>query len=369
MTLMIPYWKIRRELRRIKDQLLGGLIYPLEVFRTRRYDREKYQALRIRLGANPLQDKVAVFLVGHPASQRGGIEHTLKHLAERRLSVLLVINDSAKCMEGDWYLPYCSVVILRPNYGYDFGGYRDGLLWLKEQDHALSELLLINDSIWFPLVEADNTIERARESGVDVFGLRAIRESSEGIDGHQVYGVASSFLLLSTRVIQRPEFWSFWSNLVMSNIKRSVIKRGEHRINDIFRLANCALAASVDSAQISFAIAAPQFMRFLESGCAALKWEVENINCRLALVGGSISSSADILFPVMLSLGSMKNELTTCLIALGVSPALRKAVEYPSEREALKRVAISVDENHLPLSTVVRNEILQHVKVLEKRYE
>jgi len=362
----IPYWKLKRELRRIKDQLLGALIYPLEVFRTRRYDREKRQILRIRMGANPLSDKIAVFLVGHPASQRGGIEHTLKHLVEQGLSVLLVINDSAKCMEDDWYLSYCSAVISRPNYGYDFGGYRDGLLWLKEQDHALSELLLINDSIWFPLLEGDRTLARARESGVDVFGLRAIRESSAGLIRHQVYGVASSFLLLSGRVVQRPEFWAFWSRLVMSNIKRSVIKRGEHRLNDIFCSINCVLAAAVDSAKISYAMASPQFNKLLKSGCPALKAEVKNINQRFALVVGTNSPSADILFPFMLSLGPMKNELTICMVSLGLSPALRKAVEYIAEREALKRFAASIAQDHLPICPVVQNEIFQHVHLLAK---
>lgn len=351
MGMKIPYWKLKRELRRIKDQLLGALIYPLEVFRTRRYDREKRQILRIRMGANPLSDKVAVFLVGHPASQRGGIEHTLKHLVEQRLSVLLVINDSAKCMEDDWYLSYCSAVISRPNYGYDFGGYRDGLLWLKEQDHALSELLLINDSIWFPLLDGDATIQCAREANETVFGLLALEQTVEAnqVSNLRPHRAGSFFVFIKGEVLERFEFWYLWQKMVLSDIKRAVIRRGEHALSDVL----VALGQSFDFSLSRLRIQ-QRVMSMTDAQIASLSEELDPTEkpADLELARKTLSKRLSYPNPLWAS--------PEILLRLGLLAFIKKSLEFQFPA-ALLKLAHELSVEPGIYSEIIRGEVSERL--------
>jgi len=61
-------------------------------------------------------------------------------------------------------------VIERPNFGYDFGGYRDGILLLEAWGIAPERLLILNDSIWMPLAPNSTLIDRFEAAEGAVIG-------------------------------------------------------------------------------------------------------------------------------------------------------------------------------------------------------
>ena len=350
----IPYWKLKREVRRIKDQFWGTLIYPLEILRTRRYDRDKHLLTRITNGHIPLSDQVAVFLVGHPASERAGVEHTLKHLVEQNFSTVLVINDSAKCLVGEWYLKYCSVVICRPNYGYDFGGYRDGLLWLEGRKSNLCELLLINDSIWFPVHSMDDTIATIRRRPCPALGLFLLEKSNRTPSNSITTStsrprIGSFFIFLKEPVFGNPAFWRFWHELVMSNIKRSVIKRGEHAFSDFLVREGVQLESLLSRDSLRLFLQRIPEAKLLP--CA----RSSKLSISFVTPAGSVEQKAAVVREEI-GRGYYLSACPDFLLSNKLLKFVKKSLEFDG-REVLEKVIGEMIENPSQYASTVRHEI------------
>ena len=74
---------------------------------------------------------------------------------------LLTSDDKAKA------LPMCWKIIVRSNFGYDFGGYQVGVLIAMRSGEPINQMLILNDSIWFPLQHDCDFLERveAKKNG------------------------------------------------------------------------------------------------------------------------------------------------------------------------------------------------------------
>lgn len=111
----------------------------------------------------------------------------------------------------------------RLNFGYDFGGYRDGLRLLEEQGLDPDWLLILNDSIWFPLHEDETMVARMEASGSPFLG--AMYE----LKGNRVHRshYESYFFLVARKARQSAAFRDYWRDYLMSSTKRKVLQRGE----------------------------------------------------------------------------------------------------------------------------------------------
>ena len=72
---------------------------------------------------------------------------------------LIVSNSPLSNKDKNLILEYSWVLIERKNFGYDFGGYRDGVLFISEKIIDLDKLILINDSTWFPIIDNNSFID------------------------------------------------------------------------------------------------------------------------------------------------------------------------------------------------------------------
>jgi Rhamnan synthesis protein F len=177
---MIPRWKLAREFDRAGQQLkaLGGLVW--EPFVQWRYDRNRPARLVVLSGTCELKDRIAVYLIFQPNGLRPSTLETCRLLEQSGYSVLAVSNAPLSDADSQTLAGHSWRVIQRPNYGYDFGGYRDGILHLLEAGITPRRLIVMNDSIWYPLSAADTLLDRIDASELDLAGTIVHRAMSSG---------------------------------------------------------------------------------------------------------------------------------------------------------------------------------------------
>lgn len=209
------------------------------LFATPYYDLVLSKQTRTHIGKIAWSPRAAVFLIFPRTGLKPSHLATLRYLAAKGYAAVVVSNIPLS--EGDRasVLDHCHRLIERPNFGYDFGGYRDGILSLRNDFERLESLVLLNDSCWFPLPGTSDWLEDARALGVDFAGaasnygvtpqppgsysLGAWTYRSDNPDFHY----CSFALRISQRLLRDTGFQRFWTGFGLTNDKLEVVQRGE----------------------------------------------------------------------------------------------------------------------------------------------
>lgn len=227
-------WQTKRMVRApftLVNVLLGTVWYDLVLARRKRV----YQ------GVVPESTRVAVYLI-YPV--HGLLESHIKalaHFLEHGYAPIIISNLTLNLGDRERLLACAHTLIERPNYGYDFGGYRDGLLFLSDRLHTLDRLVLMNDSVWFPVASCPPWLSAAEAKKLDVVGAVAncfndpfgMQEDASGAlswyydADHPRFHYCSFALSFGPAVLNNPRFLGFWKRLKLSNDKYVTIQRGE----------------------------------------------------------------------------------------------------------------------------------------------
>ncbi|MEL6464111.1 MAG: rhamnan synthesis F family protein [Pseudomonadota bacterium] len=233
---MASWWKIKRESSRIARQL-SGLVLPLLGYVNRFiYDSRRASTVTTHRGMVDLKDEVSILLVYQPNGILDSTIAQIQWLSDNGQSVLLVSNT--KITDEDRYklIPMCFLIVERPNLGYDFGGYREGVLQLRDRDIIPKFLYIMNDSIWLPISNDANVIREGREASEDVWGIFLSLDTKPrtrgAIDDEHIQ---SFFFRFSSSVLKDPGFWSYWEKMSLINSKRIVIKLRELQMGNYFK--------------------------------------------------------------------------------------------------------------------------------------
>ena len=129
-------------------------------------------------------------------------------------------------------------VIERPNIGYDFGGYRDGILSIAPLLPDLRCLWVLNDSAW--LVDPSGQwFAQARASNTDFtgcvsnYGIRKVDIKDHGriIWQHSFkdprFHYSSNTWRIGSNILQSNGFLRFWKRLQIRDSKYLTVRRGE----------------------------------------------------------------------------------------------------------------------------------------------
>ena len=106
-------------------------------------------------------------------------------------------------------------IIERVNEGYDFGGYQDGMLLIREFSDAFSEVLLINNSIFLLKNSLTELIQEVRDSDFDI---TSITSSSE-----ETFHLQSYFLHFKKRTLNDSGLWDWFFKLETNSNKRATV--------------------------------------------------------------------------------------------------------------------------------------------------
>lgn len=221
--------RLGQQLRGIPERLTDPL-------RLRRLNSLVSKGLPMIDGGQPLGDRVAVLLVYQPAGLAASTVFQCRWLAENGYSPLVIFNSPLSNNDRCQLAPQIWRGIVRPNFGYDFGGYRDALMTLDLWGIRPEGLLILNDSVWLPTLSDSDLLTRAADHPADIVG--SIMRDRRG----EVF-LESYFYRLSGDVLRRQEFRDYWTGLRLTSNKYHVIRRGERGFSKAMREAGVSMAA------------------------------------------------------------------------------------------------------------------------------
>lgn len=230
---MIPGWKLRREADRLRQQAqsIAGLLW--EPFVQRRYDRVRHNHLKITEATQPARKRIAVYLLYQPGDLLESTVDACRCLDQAGYSVLAVSNTELSPRSRDRLSASCWRLMERPNYGYDFGGYRDGILYIAEMGITPDWLLVLNDSVWFPLYDDSAPLTRFEASGLDLSGTIVHRSFGKSRWRQRKRVIESYFFLFNKRALKSDVFRDFWRKYRLSSNKYNAVHRGERRVAQV----------------------------------------------------------------------------------------------------------------------------------------
>ncbi|WP_281252879.1 rhamnan synthesis F family protein, partial [Solemya elarraichensis gill symbiont] len=222
---MPQFWKVRREMTRIADQFLAVPTFIAEVLWYEALHMFSRRQPRRYPGQQVAGKDVAIFLLYQPGGILASTVETCRHLVEQGYSIRIISNAPVSEVDRGRLAPYCQTIIERQNHGYDFGGYQFAINELLTEEVVPENLLLINDSIWFPVLTKCDLLQRLRSSAADFSGPVIYRHRKEKKTHLQSY-----MLHFRQSAIVHPAFRNFWSNYRKSSSKRWTIRYGEMRL-------------------------------------------------------------------------------------------------------------------------------------------
>jgi hypothetical protein len=238
---MIAGWKIRRELERLGQQVRGLTDRFTDPIAQRSLDRAVAAGLPSMNGAMAIGRKVALYLVYQPKGLEASTLATCRRLSQAGYTPLIVSNAPISSDNKTRLAPVVWRAIERPNFGYDFGGYRDGLIYPRHCDVAPDELLILNDSIWFGITPEADPFTRLDAQPANIAGT-ILRQSGT------VQFLESYLYRLRRPVLEHPPFTAYWENLRLTSNKYHVIRRGERGFSAAMQAAGVQVAGVYDSA-------------------------------------------------------------------------------------------------------------------------
>jgi hypothetical protein len=236
---MPPVWKIKRELSRVVEQLHG--IYEIATHPIRQLwiDKKSDKAMRFTQGvqyqSNISPEKIVIYLIYQPNGITNSVETTCKHFLTKGYAVLLIANHPISENDKSKLSPFVWRFVTRKNHGYDFGGYKDGIRLLWRWEITPSQLVIVNDSIWFPLYPNCDLIERMEHSNAQFVGAK--RHTLANIPDAEFEGFFESYFFLIKKLVwQSNTFIEYWKNYISTSNKYLTVRRGERGFSStIFR--------------------------------------------------------------------------------------------------------------------------------------
>lgn len=227
---MPPAWKVKRELRSALDQLKAWGLQLISPVRRIFYNRRELTEIQVHEGQRSLNNKLVIYLVYQPKGLEESNFIAINHIVSEGHEVLLVSNGSLASNDLNRLKTVCWRVLERENLGYDFGGYRCGLHYLKNLNILPDMLSLINDSIWFPIIEGSDLLAKTERTVTDFGGAVCFDDSGSRNKGKLVL---SYWLTVRGALLRSNVFWGYWKRYLPSSNKTLAVKLGERGLSRI----------------------------------------------------------------------------------------------------------------------------------------
>jgi lipopolysaccharide biosynthesis protein len=153
-------------------------------------------------------------------SVRPDIVRYIRELKGAGFSVVLVSNSGSLMPDAMTQLRDSGVrVLIRRNFGLDFSAWRMALRALNLPRPDTNRVLLVNDSVYGPLVPLAPLLARMTPGAADLWGLTDSQERG--------WHVQSYFLLAGPALLRSPVWRRFWQGVIPLPSKRWMVGRYE----------------------------------------------------------------------------------------------------------------------------------------------
>ena len=204
--------------RRWRFRYHRALAY-LSYFRS--FLRSPNQVIETWTNGKSLGRRVAVFVHFDPAGdlQRYVVPY-LQALHAQGIDIVFVTNSAKLTDKARAILkPLCAAILIRRNLGYDFGAMRDGLRHVNARPDTTDLLLVLNDSVYGPLVDIGPMLDRIDFTQADAWGATESYQNR--------YHLQSYFIALGPKAFTSKGWHSFWRSVRPVRNKHWVIVRYE----------------------------------------------------------------------------------------------------------------------------------------------
>lgn len=241
-------WKIARELISLKNRVAFWFVRPIELLCARYVgvNRDQVTPLaqsRVTRGAK----LVVIFLVYQPRGFSSPAVNTLSYLAKNGFECCVVANGGLPEASKQLIRHIPGVLIERPNFGRDFGGYQAGWKYLRASGQALGDVLFLNDSVWFPATTQSAVLETIKSQSEEVVGFADLG----AIDSDPSSRVLASYFLYfrqSEAVFALLD--DFWGSYKPSNFHHYTIKAGERKLSALIKRSGLGWSAVFDNQKL-----------------------------------------------------------------------------------------------------------------------
>jgi len=132
----------------------------------------------------------------------------------------------------------------RPNVGYDFCAWRDGLATLRRD--AFAEVICVNDSVYGPLADLGPVLSSPRIQDADLWGM-VVSEQPVRPGSRPLRHVQTWFFAMRQSLLESDLFERFWAGVVPQATKREVIHHYEVGLSHAVEQAGMRVAGIYDA--------------------------------------------------------------------------------------------------------------------------
>ena len=196
------------------------------------------------LGSSDFGDKICIF-VSYPKD--GRISESLnRYLLDLQLlgySIIFITNKHVVLEDIEKIKSICVRIIIRENYGKDFGAYKHGILKYKNQILNSKSLLIANDSV-IHIKSLKPMFDVMNAKNLDFWGV----SEAYGPAVYQHHHICSYFLVINQKILKSEIFWNFWQKKYKPTYSRvQVIKNGEIAFSSTIKKHSFDMDAYINS--------------------------------------------------------------------------------------------------------------------------
>jgi hypothetical protein len=223
--------------RRLKSRISLIAATSKAIFYRHYYDLVISSTIKVTPGKLSPEKEMGIYLIFPTAGLLSSHIRVLEAMRAARICPIVVSNGDLSEADREKMQPMVHAILERPNIGYDFGGYRDAMMFLRPMLSELQRLWILNDSMWL-IDQPESWFNAARKLEVDFVGatysltkqLNSIEAASELWPPdfrHPDFHYGSYALCIGQNVLRHGGFLSFWKNLLIANHKDLTVRRGE----------------------------------------------------------------------------------------------------------------------------------------------
>lgn len=211
--------RLLREVIRVGRQLRFIAVAPGYLLQKWEHDRNWDERVTFTNGSRPLTSKAFVIVLFQPRGVSATTIETCTTLANNGYAVVAISNCPISDADSRSLATACWKYGSRPNYGYDAGAYRDAVKLLETHGGAFEEVLMMNDSIMFPLGGDIKVLEDLRHLP-DGFGGLVLKTKAKGARAKRPLwdDFVEAYFYRCRGPLLQPNglFWRVWRSLLLT---------------------------------------------------------------------------------------------------------------------------------------------------------
>lgn len=148
--------------------------------------------------------------------------------------IVLCMDSDCKKSEIDKIKKYCLHVIATRHGEYDFGSYKRAYTWAHDKGilNNYDILYLVNDSVFGPVLDIKNTLQKIEDINSDTAGLV--------VSVHKTHSYMESwFVRLNHNIFTAKWFYEFISAVSHESRKSTITIKYEHGLSKLIKRNNC----------------------------------------------------------------------------------------------------------------------------------